>query len=222
MNRIFNATLALTLTLSVNAQASLSANEGLTKEEVRESQTVAKSLLGRKAVGAELTAISEVIQTIKASGLDKGTRLAYNGDIQAPLIQADLYICVGGKFAIVILGFQGLKCTSTSGETIAVGFNGDDGYRLAHTGLIAEDYVGINVGVALNLGVLVIEHPVGSSVRGTYQPDSGSIGGGTLNGSYLLWGAMVGYYAKGDSQVGIFTWQPGFAAEVSASPLTID
>lgn len=135
----------------------------------------------------------------------------------------DIYICVGGKVAVVAIGFQGLKCVHTETLKVVNVTNNADRYTPPPlTGFTAESYIGINIGLALNIGTMIHRHAPQYNRNGYYRSSSreseGNVEGGTINGSFGLWGAQVGYYEKanGDS-ISILTWQPGLAVELSAS-----
>jgi hypothetical protein len=125
------------------------------------------------------------------------------------------YFCVGGKASVVLIGVQGLKCLDTAGNTYNIGFG--DARTTAVTGFVADGYVGFNAGVSLLAGVAIYSCDVGQcEIEGGYRSESAGKGV-SVNGAYGLFGGLVAYYAKGNSNLSIAMYQAGLAIEISYS-----
>ena len=186
---------------------------------------VSQALLGRMPTPDEVAAVGAIIGRIHSARLDAGNQFAESGkttSIGSGARQRSVFICVGFKMAIVALGAQALRCSSLSGELIRIGFS-DESFMDENTGFQAKNYIGVNAGLALDLGVALFTHPLGTDVRGDYDRRSeNSFSGGTFNMTYLLYGAMLGYFEQDNQSLVIIAWQPGIVAfEASLSRVRI-
>ncbi|MEN0059155.1 MAG: hypothetical protein AAGB31_10010 [Bdellovibrio sp.] len=94
----------------------------------------------------------------------------------------------------------------------------------AQTGLFADGYAGVNVGISALAGVAVFSCPAGEygDLRGVYSRDKNDVDGGTINGAVGLYGGYMGYYSRGNSTVSIIAYQAGIAVEIAASQIQVE
>lgn len=138
---------------------------------------------------------------------------------------SEVYMCLGGKAALVAIALEGFKCISLSTSKIVTVTFSSERLMPEVTGLIPKGYFGITAGVALNLGVMVLRQPSDAKadsnpLGGRYSYTERGIKGGKIDAAYFG-GLLVGYYEKDNTSATIIALQAGFSLGAALSDIQI-